>query len=109
MVALSLMASGLLMAMKAPSITTTTMIVPSMIVVTFGSTASSVRSVRTRRRTKTATIGPTSPPRPPPSVTPPSTTAATLASRYGPGMGAPMPVLMVSARPPIAANSPASA
>src|SRR5581483_11763159 len=63
------------MATKAPSITTTTMITPSMIVVTLGSMARSVRSVRTRRSTKTATIGPTSPPRPPPSVTPPSTTA----------------------------------
>ena len=46
------------MAMKAPNMTTTTMIVPSMIEVTFGSTARSVRSVRTRRRMKTATIGP---------------------------------------------------
>ena len=69
------------MAMKAPNITTTTMIVPSTIEVTLGSTASSVRSVRTRRRMKTATIGPTRPPRPPPRVTPPRTTAATLASR----------------------------
>ena len=67
--------------MKAPSITTMTMIVPSMIVVTFGSTERNVRSLRTRRRMKTATIGPSSPPLPPPSVTPPSTTAATLARR----------------------------
>ncbi len=58
----------LLMAMKAPSITTMTMITPSMMVVTLGSTASSVRSVRTSRSTKTATIGPSRPPRPPPSV-----------------------------------------
>ncbi len=58
---------------------------------------------------KTATIGPTMPPTPPVSATPPSTTAATLARRYGPGMGAPMPVLIVSTRPPIAENRPASA
>ena len=51
------------MARKAPSITTTTMMVPSMMVVTLGSTASSVRSVRTSRSTNTATIGPTRPPR----------------------------------------------
>ncbi len=53
--------SAALMARKAPNITTTTMIVPSMMVVTLGSMASSVRSVRTRRSTKTATIGPTQP------------------------------------------------
>src|SRR5690606_622764 len=80
-----------LMARKAPSITTTTMMVPSMMAVAFGSTDNSVRSVRSRRSTNTATIGPTRPPRPPPSTTPPSTVAATLASRYGPGMGAPIP------------------
>ena len=45
--------------------TTTTMMVPSMIVVTLGSTDRKVRSLRTRRRMKTATIGPTMPPLPP--------------------------------------------
>ena len=45
-------------AKKAPSITTMTMMVPSMIVVTFGSTDRKVRSLRTSRRMKTATIGP---------------------------------------------------
>jgi hypothetical protein len=66
---------------KAPNITTPTMIVPSTMVVTLGSTAASVRIVRMIRRMKTAMIGPRMPPIPPPRTTPPSTTAATAASR----------------------------
>ena len=34
--------------------------------------------------------------------------AATLSSVYGPGVGVPMPVLIVSARPPMAENRPVS-
>ena len=44
-----------------PSITTPTMIVPSTMVVTLGSTEASVRSIRTSRRMKTARIGPEEP------------------------------------------------
>ncbi len=77
-----------------------------MMVVTFGSTASSVRISRTSRRMTTATIGPRSPPLPPPSTTPPSTTLATAASRYGPGIGSPMPVFIVRLSPPHADSSP---
>ena len=48
-------------ARTAPNITTATMIVPSMMAATLGSTDSSVRSIRTSRRTKTARIGPKKP------------------------------------------------
>ena len=63
---------------EAPNITTTTMMAPSTMMATLGLRRRNVRSVRTSRRMKTATIGPEMPPRPPPRVTPPSTTAATL-------------------------------
>ena len=43
--------------MNAPNITTATMMAPSMMAVTFGSMASSVKSVRTSLSTKTATMG----------------------------------------------------
>ena len=55
---------------------------------------------------KTARIGPRRPPRPPARLTPPRTIAATPWRVYGPGVGVPIPVLIVRVRPPAAAKSP---
>lgn len=68
------------------------------------------RSMRISWRMKAAAMGPSMPPRPPTRLTPPSTIAATPPSSvYGPGTGRPMPVVIVSDRPPAAQNRPVTA